>query len=266
VSPQQVGYGVVNAPPISYQVSNTPQVGYNIVSTPQGSNASPRNISEVATNKTPISAKIYDDKRRCWICNDEKQFASNCPNKALKDNNTTQTSYNNNKPDLNDPKEPCRYCKKFGHTVKDCYRLVNKKITEDAERLRTDSLQPPVTSARVISSIDDPKPTRDKFVYISATINGNVTRCLCDSVCDVNLLPVHFVNLENVLPSDFKLFAAGGTSIEVIGHCRIPIQFENGFLIDTDFIIWLSCSLHPPGQHTHRLVGALYSMTSQLIL
>jgi len=51
------------------------------------------------------------------------------------------------------------------------------------------------------------------------------------------LLPVHFVNLENVLPSDRKLFAAGGTSIEVLGHCKTTIQLENGFLIDTHFII-----------------------------
>jgi len=124
-----------------------------------------------------------------------------------------------------------------GHTVKDCYRLVHKRIAEDAEKLRQVSLQPPVTSARVISSADDPKPTRDKFVYISATITGNVTRCLCDSGYDVNLLPVHFVNLEHVLPSDCKRFAAGGTPIEVIGHCRIPIRLDNWFIIDTDFII-----------------------------
>jgi len=56
ISPPQVGYGVVNVPPMSYQVSNTPQVGYNDVG------ASPRNISEVATNNMPISAKIYDEK------------------------------------------------------------------------------------------------------------------------------------------------------------------------------------------------------------
>jgi len=89
----------------------------------------------------------------------------------------------------------------------------------------------------VISSVDDPKPSRDKFVYIAATNSGNVTRCLCDSGYDVNLLPVHFVNLENVLPSDCKLFAARGTPIELIGHCKVQIQFENGFLIKTNFII-----------------------------
>jgi len=60
---------------------------------------------------------------------------------------------------------------------------------------------------------------------------------LCDSGCDVNLLPVHFVNLENVLPRASNLLAAGGTPIEVIGQCRIPMQLENGFIFDKDFII-----------------------------
>jgi len=220
-----------------YPTVSPPQIGYNIVNTPQLSNIIPRNVCEIATNNTPNSARIYDEKRRCWIGNDEKHFASNCPNKVLKDNVTNSTGYDNNRPYLNNPNEPCRYWKKVGHTVKDCYRLVHKKIAEDAERLRLDSLQPPVTSARVILYTDDPKPTRDEFVYISATINGNVTRCLCDSGCDVNLLPVHFVNLENVLLRDCKLFAAGGTLIEVIGHCRVPIRLENGFIIYTEFII-----------------------------
>jgi len=78
---------------------------------------------------------------------------------------------------------------------------------------------------------------RDKFLYIAATINGNLTNCLCDSGCDVNLLPFHFVNLNDVLPSDCKLYAAGGTPIKVIGHYKITIQLENGFLIETNFII-----------------------------
>jgi len=88
-----------------------------------------------------------------------------------------------------------------------------------------------------VSFVDVPRPTRNKYVYIAATINGNLTNCQCDSGCDVNLLPVHFVNFEDVLPSDCKLYAAGGTSIEVLGHYKIPIRLENGFLVETDFII-----------------------------
>jgi len=61
--------------------------------------------------------------------------------------------------------------KKAGHTVKDCFKLANKKQAEEAEKLRLDSFQPAVSSARVISSDNLSKPTRGKFVYISAYIN-----------------------------------------------------------------------------------------------
>jgi len=94
-------------------------------------------------------------------------------------------------------------------------------------------------------------------VYIAATIiNGTLTDCQCDSGCDVNLLPIHYVNLNDVSPSNCNLSAAGGTPIEVLGHCKIPIQLKNGFLIETDFTIspsikepmlgieWLTKMLH----------------------
>jgi len=87
-----------------------------------------------------------------------------------------------------------------------------------------------------MSSLGAPKRTMDKFVYISAYIDGVLTDCLCDSACDVNVLTVRFVNLSDILPSDCTLFAAGGTPIEVLGHCRIPLQLENSFSIETDFI------------------------------
>jgi len=92
-----------------------------------------------------------------------------------------------------------------------------------------------------VSSEGVPQPTKDKFVYIAATINGILTNCLCDSGCDVNLLPVQFVNINDVLP---RLSAACGTPIEVLGHCKIPILLENSFSIETDIII--SPSLKEP--------------------
>jgi len=76
-----------------------------------------------------------------------------------------------------------------------------------------------------------------KYVYIAATINGIITNCLCDSGCDVNLLPVHYVNINDVLPSNCRLSSAGGTPIEVLGHSKISIQLKNSFAIETDFII-----------------------------
>jgi len=144
---------------------------------------------------------------------------------------------NDSRPELNDPNGPCRYCQKVGYTVKECFKLANKKQAEEVERLILDSLQPPVSSVRVISPDNPSKPTRDKFVYISAHINGVLTKYLWDSGCDVNLLPVEFVNSSDILTSTRTLFAAGGTPIVVLGHCKVSLQLKDCFFIETDFII-----------------------------
>jgi len=156
VSPPQVGYGVVNAPAISYQVSNAPQVGYNILSAPQKSNVIPRNISKVATNNTPISAKIYNEKRRCWICSDEKHFASNCPNNALKDNDITQNKIT----------EP------------------NISSVMDQLLMTNDSLMAPTLRMVDFENVDTNGTS--KCVYLSAIVNDKNVLCMCDAGSDVN--------------------------------------------------------------------------------
>jgi len=115
-------------------------------------------------------------------------------------------------------------------------KLANKQIAEEAEKLKNNAMPHANGISRIVSSVDVPKVGRDKFVYISAFINGT-KNSLCDSGCDVNLLPVHFVNPCDVLFRECKLYAAGGTSIEVLGHCQITIQLENGFIVETDFVI-----------------------------
>jgi len=84
-------------------------------------------------------------------------------------------------------------------------------------------------------------------VYISAYINGVLTDCLCDSGCDVNLLPVHFVNLNDVLPSSSRRLTVRGTPIEVLGNCKIPLQLKNSFSIEVDFVISPSIKEHMLG-------------------
>jgi len=47
-----------------------------------------------------------------------------------------------------------------------------------------------------------------------------------------------------LLPSTCTLFAAGGTPIEVLGHCKVSLQLKNSFFIETDFIV--SPSINEP--------------------
>jgi len=131
-----------------------PQAAYAITNVPQPSTAIPRNVSEPATTNPPSTVKINDTSRKCWTCISEQHFSSRCPNKIHSTTNPTQASNKNNDPDLNDPNEPCKYCKMTGHTVKHCYKLAKQKLAEDAEKLKTDSLQPSITIARVVSSVE----------------------------------------------------------------------------------------------------------------
>jgi len=103
-------YANVSIPQVGYIVASIPQA--SVASVPQPSVATQQIVSEIATNNTPSTVKIYDTNRRCWICNSEQHFSPSCPNKVPKcTTNGTQASNTNNKPDLNDPNEPCRYCK-----------------------------------------------------------------------------------------------------------------------------------------------------------
>jgi len=58
------------------------------------------------------------------------------------------------------------------------------------------------------------------------------------------LLPVYFVDPIDILPSECKLYAAGGTPIEVLGHFNATLHLDNGFKVETDFII--SASMKEP--------------------
>jgi len=113
-------YGDLTAPQVVFQVAGTPQVGYcpanapqsSPASAPQASTTNQRIVSKVPTNNTLPTIKVYDASRRGWTCNSKQHFDSKCTSKVSKIANTSQSSNNNSKPDLNDPNEPCRYCQK----------------------------------------------------------------------------------------------------------------------------------------------------------
>jgi len=148
VSTPQAGYNIVNTTQVGYQVPNTPQLGFNAVYAPQGNNIT-RNVSEGATNNTP-NPRIYE-KRRCWICNDEKHLASSCPNKPPNDLDTGVDEII--EPDID--------------TATDESVLINYWCREPTLRM--------VSFGNV-----DTKGT-SKCVYFSATINDKNLLCMSDA-------------------------------------------------------------------------------------
>jgi len=172
---------------------------------------------------------------------------------------------NDSRPELSDPNEPCRYCKKVGHTDKDCFKLANKKQAEEAEKLRLDYLQPNVSSAKLISTdhndkINEPNKsndvvrpskeedgntvrnvvagdTDDDLIYLEVLLNGTSRACLCDTGSQLSLIPQRFVDPENIVPKISRIRAANGVIIDTLGSCKVNIQIGENFHVDSEFIV-----------------------------
>jgi len=124
VSPNLLGYS-----------AGQPQV--NLAGQPQVNTSSERNANEIANSSLPTVVKNGDSRRRCWVCQSEQHFFSNCPNKIPRAIDASLAANNDIRPELNDPNEPCRYCKKAGYTVKDCFKLPNKNAGRKSRETQT---------------------------------------------------------------------------------------------------------------------------------
>jgi len=60
---------------------------------------------------------------------------------------------------------------------------------------------------------------------------------MCDSGSDVSFMPHDLVKPKNIIERSMKSYAANGTVIEVLGHCRVAVQLVNQVTIESDFLI-----------------------------
>jgi len=198
-------------------------------------------VSEIAITTTPSTVKVYDTKRRCWICQSEQHFASSCPNKISRVVDSSSTVTNDNRPEFINPSEPCRYCKKLGHTVKDCYKLSNKKATDLTPTIVGEVVHTVASATdytfRIIDSENVDTHGTSKRVYLGAVINDKIGSCMCDSGSDVNFMPYHLVEPKHIISMSMKSYAANGTVTEIMGHCRLTVQLANQVKFDSDFLI-----------------------------
>ena len=67
-------------------------------------------------------------------------------------------------------------------------------------------------------------------------IKGSRTECLIDTGSEVNIIPAHLVEQDEVLPSCRVLQAANGTMIGVMGEVELPVQVADQ-CIKTRFVI-----------------------------
>jgi len=220
-----------------------PQV--NLAGQPQVNIQSQRNASEIATSRPPIAPKVNDSIRRCWVCQSEQHLSSTCPNKIPKsveariyNFNSSLAGNNDSRSELNDLNETCRYRKRFGHSIKNCFKLVNKNREGETESLK-DTLWPPPTefAFRAVDFEGVDTNGTSKRVYLSAIINNEPVSCMCDPGSDENFMPYDLVEPENIIEMSMNSYAANGTVIEILGHCRVSVQLVNQVTIVSDFLV-----------------------------
>jgi len=170
----------------------------------------------------------------------------NCPNKIPRVINASLAGNNDSRPELNDPNEPCRYCKKLGHAIKNCLKLINKNRKEETESLK-DTLRPSPTefTFRAVDFEGVDTNGTSKGIYLSAIINNEPVSCMCDSGSDVNFMPYDLVEPENIIEMSMKSYTADRTVIEILGPCRVSVQLVNQVTIESDFLIskWVACPM-----------------------
>jgi len=162
---------------------------------------------------------------------------------------------NDNRPELNDPNEPCRYCKKTNHTVKDCSRLADKKNRESG-KIGLDTLAPIVTNveirkSNIHGSVAGPGQenhgntvsnvaagdTDDDLVYLEVLLDGVPRVCLCDTGSELSFIPLRLVDRGNITPKKTRIRAANGIIIDILGSCQVNVQIGDSLNVDSSFIV-----------------------------
>ena len=138
-----------------------------------------------------------------------KQATKSCKGSSSKKASSTETGSNNSTghsesaaadgeesragPDTH----PCYICKELGHWRKECPKRKNKPKEEV-------NVQP------VLSVSANMSPTK---IYVTAEINGELVRCLLDSVCEWSVIVADLVPNAKLTPSQYSLFAANRASL-----------------------------------------------------
>jgi len=60
---------------------------------------------------------------------------------------------------------------------------------------------------------------------------------MCDAGSEANFMPYSLLDSKKVRHMNTKCYAANGTAIEVLGHCRVTIQLANQVRVESDFLV-----------------------------
>jgi len=172
VSPNSLGYS-----------AGQPQV--NPAGQPQVNAYGQKIASKIANSGLPIFVKSNNSRRRCWVCQSERHFSSNCPSKVPR---IIEIRSTDNDSKINEPNKS-----------NDDVRTI-QEIGENAVR-------------NVVAGNKD-----DDLVYLEVMLNSTSGACLCDTGSQLSLIPLRFVNFENIVHKIMRIHV----------HSDVPIENRTG--------------------------------------
>jgi len=144
--------------------------------------------------------------------------------------NPCRTDVNDRKTEGNDSKSAfkCYQCWGFVHMARNCADNKKKNNEKSNDKLTSESL-------RGIRG-EDGRSMKEHPVYIRAQIGKCMTVCLVDTGSEKCVLPARIIDAESLEPADCRLFAANGTTINVIGEIFLDVHVGD-LTIPTRFVV-----------------------------
>jgi len=133
--------------------------------------------------------------------------------------------------EVNDNKSAyrCYKCGGFGHMARNCADNKNKNNNEkNNDKLTSENM-------RGIRE-EDGRSIKEHPVYIRAQIGKYMMVCLVDTGSEKCVLPGRLIDTTSLEPADCSLFAANGTTINVIGEKTLDVHVSD-LTIPTQFVV-----------------------------
>jgi len=163
------------------------------------------NNNTVASPATPQYAR---HPPTCFKCGVIGHFANHCGDSVEEKKVNSPT---NSKSPMK-----CYSCGGFGHMARACPDNKNKNNEKANEKL-------PVENVRGIKG-DDSRSMKEHPVYIKACIGHKEAVCLVDTGSEKCVLPRRLVEESAIEPAGCRLFAANGTTINVMGELTLDVH------------------------------------------